>query len=108
MSKFTDRIWAVGYVNGEVDAWSEKQPAPAYCYIKEDEAINAIKELEARCEEKEVRLLQIKQQLASAEKVIEAITDFRNQMRVQALEHKLLPAEYDTMIELARKHKENK
>ncbi len=36
------------------------------------------------------------------EKVLEAVIDFQNQMRVQALEHKLLPAEYDFMCTLAR------
>jgi len=35
-----------------------------------------------------------------------AVIDFRNQMRVQALEHKLLPAEYDTMCEIALAIKE--
>ena len=35
-----------------------------------------------------------------------AVIDFRNQMRVQALEHKLLPAEYNTMCEIALAIKE--
>ena len=35
-----------------------------------------------------------------------AVIDFRNQMRVQVLEHKLLPAEYDTMCEIALAIKE--
>ena len=41
--------------------------------------------------------------MESFAELVAAVIDFRNQMRVQGLEHKRLPAEYDTMIDLAVK-----
>jgi len=42
-----DRIWAVQFVDGKVDAYSTRQPPPCQSYINEDESMSELDQLRA-------------------------------------------------------------